>query len=186
MSRRHKKHPQFEIDYQFYLSQRYAFSFCGSDLKEVYKIQFPTDPEFFGVDEEGNQITWDFPYSENGKSAKECFYRLDSEGKRQPCREPQLLVEILTCKAGINLQIKIWAEGRAEYTLPLDELQEYINHYNCPDWVLKAVENQKTKILKEWAAEKKWEQHKFYLDAFTFHLGEVILENEKLLLKDSK
>lgn len=179
MSRRHKKHPQFEIDYQFYFSQRHQFNFCGADIKSAYQIQYPNDPESLGNDEDGSPILWAIPYSKEGKIAKECFYRLDSEGKRLPCFEPELLVELLTCKAGVNLQIKIWAEGRAEYTLPLDELMEYVEHFKCPDWVLKAVENQKQKILKEWIDERKWKQHKFYQDAFTFHMGGALQDIKK-------
>ena len=102
------------------------------------------------------------------------FFILDSEGKNNFCSEPQLLVEILTCKASINLQIKQWAQGRSEYILSKNEIEEYTNYYKCPEWVLISVESQKEKILKEWIADKKYLQHSFYKDALSFYLGELL------------
>lgn len=179
MSRRGRKgfSPQFERDYTFYLSNKNNFTFAGSDLKKDYGIQFPGEPDLTEKDDEGNDIVVPFPipYLPTGKSAKVCFYQLDSEGRCKPCAEPQLLVEILTCKAAINLQIKIWAQSRAEYTLSKFELQEYLDYYKAPEWVFKAIENQKLKILKEWAAEKKY-QLDFYKKSFELHLGEFLEE----------
>src|SRR5260221_9799710 len=121
MSRRGRKgfSPQFERDYTFYLSNKDNFTFAGSDLKFQYGIQFPGEPEPIEKDEDGkdNVVPFAIPYSPTGKSAKVCFYQLDSEGRCKPCAEPQLLAEILTCKAAINLQIKIWSQSRAEYSL---------------------------------------------------------------------
>ena len=171
MSRRGRKgfSPQFERDYTFYLSNKDNFTFAGSDLKIQYGIQFPGEPE--PVDKDGFAI----PYSPTGKPAKVCFYQLDSEGKCKPCAEPELLVQILTCKAAINLQIKTWAQSRAEYSLSKFELLEYLEHYKAPEWVFKAIENQKLKILKEWAAEKKYEAD-FYKRTFELHMGEFLEE----------
>ena len=149
--------PNFEKDYSFYFAQRNAFTFAGSDISKQYRIVF----------------------SEKGKTAKECFHKLDSEGKLLPCSEPQLLLELLICKAAVNLQIKLWAQSRAEYTLSLFELQEYMEHYQCPEWVLKAVENQKFKIIKEIVTSGKYKQHRFYADALALNLGET-LGNERL------
>ncbi len=154
---RRKFKPNFEKDYNFYLNQRHAFTFAGSDLSIQYPIKF----------------------SEKGKTAKECFHKLDSEGKLLPCSEPQLLLELLTCKAAINLQIKLWAQSRAEYTLSLFELKEYMEHYQCPEWVLKAVENQKGRILDELVDSGKYKQHKFYSEAIALNLGEAF-QNERL------
>lgn len=165
--------PAFERDYTFYLSNKDTFTFAGSDLKKDYGIQFPGEPEPF--DEEGKPLPFTVPYSATGKSAKVCFYQLDSEGKCKPCSEPELLVEILRCKASVNLNIKIWAQSRAEYTLSKVELLEYIEFYKAPEWVLKAIENQKLKILKEWAAEKKYESD-YYKRIFELHLGEILQE----------
>src|SRR5580698_5521857 len=120
MSRKNK-HPEFERDYQFYFENRYRFTFAGSDIKSL--VQYPREAESTSLDDEGNMVTipFSFPYSELGKTAKHCFYKADSEGKKLPCSEPELLVELLTCKAGVNLQIKMWAEGRADCTLSLAE-----------------------------------------------------------------
>lgn len=169
MSRRGRKgfSPQFERDYTFYLSNKDEFTFAGSDIKKDYGIQFPEEPE--------QEVPFRIPYSSTGKSAKVCFYQLDSEGKCKPCSEPLLLVEILTCKASINLQIKIWAQSRAEYSLSKFELLEYLEQYKAPEWVFKAIENQKLKILKEWGAEKKY-QLDYYKKAFELHLGEILQE----------
>ncbi len=160
--------PQFERDYTFYLSNKDKFTFAGSDLKKDYGIQFPGEPE-------QPDDPFRIPYSPDGKSAKVCFHQLDSTGKCKPCAEPQLLAEILTCKAAINLQIKIWAQSRAEWTLSKIELIEYLEEYKAPEWVLKAIENQKLRILKEWATEKKYEQD-LYKRTFTLHLGEILEE----------
>lgn len=179
MSRRGRKgfSPQFERDYAFYLSNKDNFTFAGTNIKKDYGIQYPGEPEPIEKNEDGiDEIKpFSIPYSPTGKSAKVCFFQLDSEGKCKPCSEPQLLVEILRCKASINLNIKTWSQSRAEFTLSKFELLEYMEFYKAPDWVFKAVENQKTKILKEWAAEKK---HKIdhYLIAFKLHLGEILEE----------
>src|SRR5689334_1468340 len=111
--------PQFERDYTFYLSNKDHFTFAGSDIKKDYGIQFPGEPEPIEKDEDGIEKPIPFPisYSSTGKSAKVCFFQLDSTGKCKSCSEPQLLMEILRCKASINLQIKTWAQSRAEYTL---------------------------------------------------------------------
>ena len=136
----------FERDYDFYLTNKNKFTFCGT-ITPKHKAIF--DP--------------------NGKSAKEVFYSIDSSGKNHPTKEPGLLDELLLCKAGVNFQIKQWAEGRVDGTLPLYELTgdgQVLNwlekdgeviavsggnireEFNLPEWVIKAVENQKEKILK--------------------------------------
>lgn len=163
-----KFNPNFERDYAFYFNNRTVFTFAGTDIKKDYRIQFPGEPDEF-MDGEA----WGIPYFQNGLNAKLCFYYLDSEGKRLPCSEPELLNQLLTCKASINLQIKMWAEGRAEYSLSLSELKEYMDEYKCPEWVLKAIENQKTKLLKQYAAEKKY-KNSFYMRSFELHMGEML------------
>lgn len=170
MSRRGKRKfsPQFERDYTFYLTNKDIFIFAGSNLKIDYGIQFP------GELEQPNN-TFSIHYSPDGKSAKECFHQLDSTGQCKLCSEPQLLAEILTCKAAVNLQIKTWAQSRAEWSISKFELQEYLDYYNAPDWVLKAIENQKLRILKEWASEKKY-QEDLYLKTFELHFGEILEE----------
>lgn len=175
---------QFERDFNFYFAQKDKFTFAGSDIKSYYNIQFPEDIIEKQISQDLEipvfvDIVYKFPYSLAGKSAKECFYDLDSSGKNNICSEPKLFVELLICKAAINLQIKSWAESRAEYTLSLNELEEYIDFYKAPDWVFLAVENQKTKILKN--TMKNYNNHKFNLDTATLHISELIKEesNEK-------
>jgi hypothetical protein len=153
MSRKRKYTVSFEKDYSFYFLQRHVFTFAGSDIRA-------SNPSLV--------------YNENGKTAKECFHKLDSEGKLLPCSEPDLLIELLTCKAAVNLQIKTWAQSRAEYTLSLFELQEMMEYYQCPEWVLRAVESQKDRILKEIVATGKYKQHPFYALALAYNLGETL------------
>lgn len=95
---------RFEQDYQFYLSSIGVFDFCGT-----------LNPKFEAV-----------PNGE--RTAKECFYLIDSRGKNTPCSEPELLNQLLLTKAAINFQIKQWAEGFAEGTLPLAELSKSYCH----------------------------------------------------------
>lgn len=114
---------KYERDYEFYYSQRNVFNFCGT-----------LTPKYTAV------------FDENGKSAKEVFYMIDSQGKNLPTNEPELLNELLLCKASINFQIKQWGEGRAKGITSLYELtEEYKNQYNLPEWVIVAVEKQKEK-----------------------------------------
>lgn len=161
--------PQFERDYSFYLAQKDVFTIAGSDIKLQYHIQFPEDPKL-----NENNDEWNIPYSATGKNAKTCFHQLDSRGKCGPCSEPKLLVQILTCKAAVNLQIKIWAQSRAEYTLSLDELKEYLTFFQAPDWALLAVEKQKIKIIQESVKSQAWKQHKIHITTFTFHMSEML------------
>ena len=179
MSRRGRKgfSPQFERDYTFYLANKDTFTFAGTDVKRDFNIQFPGESEPMEVDDDGTlkPLPFTVPYSPTGKTAKVCFHQLDSVGKCKPCSEPELLVQLLTCKSSVNLNIKIWAQSRAEYTLSKEELKECLEFYNAPEWVFKAIENQKQKILKEWAAEKKYEQG-FYRQAFELHMGEILEE----------
>jgi hypothetical protein len=128
--------PNFERDYEFYFSNKERFTFSGDDTKS--RVQYPKDVGKF-------EIT----YSPNGSTAKQCFYDLDSRGRCGFCSEPELLVQLLNCKASVNFHIKMWAEGRAEYTTSLSELEEMMQEYNAPYWVIKAVENQKIKLLKK-------------------------------------
>ncbi|HEY5268569.1 MAG TPA: hypothetical protein VII94_05630 [Candidatus Saccharimonadales bacterium] len=177
MSRRGGKNkfsPQFERDYTFYLSNKYNFTFPGSYIKRDYGIQFDGDKEII--------IPFSIPFSNKGKSAKVCFFSLDSTGKSKPCSEPELLVEILTCKAAVNLQIKIWSQSRAECTISLSEIREYMDFYQAPDWVLKAIENQKLKIIKEWVAEKKYESN-YYKRILADHMVEFLKETSKEILR---
>jgi len=137
----------FERDYKFYFDNIEHFTFCGTSTSKFKAIA-----------------------DENGKSAKEVFYSIDSEGKNLPTCEPELLDKLLMCKASVNFNIRQWAEGRADGTLPFCEFagdgetlewevkdgnpipiykKSMAIVYGFPDWVITAVENQKSKIHKE-------------------------------------
>ena len=99
----------FDRDYNFYFNNRKIFIFCGT------------------LDTKFNSI-----HAPNGVTAKEAFYFIDAQGKNKPTREPELLTELLLCKASINFHIKMWAESRADGTLPLVEFSKkrYIKAYS--------------------------------------------------------
>lgn len=109
MSKKYSK--GFERSYKFYYNNINNFTFCGTA---------EADREFVAISDI------------NGRTAKECFMRIDSNGINLPCCEPELLNKLLLCKAAINFQIKQWAEGRADGTLPLVEFskRELIRKYN--------------------------------------------------------
>lgn len=84
-------------------------------------------------------------------SALEAFYLIESKGfpKRLTTTDPDKLLKLLRTKAAINMQIKLWAEGRADGTLPKDELKSILKEYKAPQWVVEAVENQKYKYYEQ-------------------------------------
>lgn len=135
----------FERDYNWYLKYKDEFTFSGGDEYKKKVI-----------------------YCKNGRDAKYCFYKNDSEGKIVMTNEPKLLLDIYRCKASINFQIKQWAEGRADGTLPgiefsnaiRDKAQEYCRligiefgdyiitieeEFGLLPWMVDAVERQKVK-----------------------------------------
>lgn len=134
----------FERDYLFYLNNINTFTFCGT-LNTKHKAVF----------------------NENGKTAKEVFFMIESQGQNKPTCEPELLDKLLLCKASVNFHIKMWAEGCADGTLPDNEVfgdgletLEWVNNepvyvkslskrYGFPDWVLTAIYKQRNKILKK-------------------------------------
>lgn len=73
----------------------------------------------------------------DGYSALVCFATRDSTGERLPCREQPLLDKVWRGKQSANLQVKMWAEGVADATLPQAELITYCAGY--PPWVVRAV-----------------------------------------------
>jgi hypothetical protein len=113
----------FERDYNWYYKYRETFTFSGSMPRKIEN-------------------------SPSGKSAKECFHLYDSQGKIAPCREPDLLSEILLCKESVNFQIKEWAQDRAIGYLPLVEFETIIEEYELLEWMVNAVERQKCKYYK--------------------------------------
>jgi hypothetical protein len=127
-------------DFKFYLKNRKTFTFSGTLNKKHEAIK-------------GNA------------TALQAFYSIDTFGKNIATKHPNLLNAILQTKAAVNFQIKQWAQGRADGTLPLSEFigadgvetLEWVNgqpkyyssiveQYNLPQWVVDAVENQKKKF----------------------------------------
>ena len=112
----------FERDYNFYYNNRNVFNFCGG------------------------QTNYQAVPDEKGFSAKECLFSIDSNGRNIPCFEPELLNELLLCKASVNFNIKLWADGVKRGTLLSMDLLEIQQDYNCPIWVIEAVINQSKKL----------------------------------------
>ncbi|QRE03507.1 hypothetical protein [Flavobacterium psychrophilum] len=142
----------FERDFNFYSKNLIHFTFCGTLI-----------PKFKAIS------------NSKGKTAKQIFYQIESNGNNEPTSEPELLDKLLLCKASVNFMIKQWAEGRADGTLPLKELSKkryedlypkkkdtnkYLlvwennkpvyyddmeTYYQFPNWVIDAIENQKIK-----------------------------------------
>lgn len=82
-------------------------------------------------------------YSENGFSALECWYALDTLGKKLPCKEPDLLDRAIASKKTWNLSIKMMAEDWVNYLFFKEDLK------NLPIWVQKAIVNLAQKIAQE-------------------------------------
>ena len=83
----------------------------------------------------------------DGYSAIEAFAFKDSHGKNVPCKEPDLLKDVLCAKGYLNLHIKMWAEGVAEYLFLIEEFQS--DYPWLPDWVWEAVKRQSIKIRRQ-------------------------------------
>lgn len=118
-----KYKPRFEKDFLFYYNNRHHFTFAGSLVPEPI-------------------------FAEDGVDAKQAFWIFDSRGKISPCREPELLQELLICKKAINLQINMWAEGQEDCWIPISELLEVFIG-SVPEWVELAIRNQIQKVLKK-------------------------------------
>jgi hypothetical protein len=93
---------KFNRDYEFYLSNKVRFTFCGDDPDRIDDLVI--------VD------------MTSGVSAKESFKSYDSKGRTLPTYEPQLLKSIIICKKSINLHIKMWVEG-------YDDMMEGVDFY---------------------------------------------------------
>lgn len=134
-----------ERDFKFYLSNRHEFNFCGTS---------DADSRFKPV------------YDKNGVDGKKAFFSIENNGKNIPTKHPNILSALLLSKASVNFNIKMWAEGRAEGTLPLIEFSQRtaIDKYphleiefdgndmetkmKLPKWVVTAVENSKSQFYK--------------------------------------
>lgn len=104
----------------------------------------------------------------DGKDAKFCFYKIDTEGKIVGCKEPELLKQILKCKGSINFNIKQWVIGLEDYCGGYRTVEYFVNmkdlvwnkdgtftemsimeQYELLPWMIKSIENQRDKILKQ-------------------------------------
>ena len=109
----------FERDYNFYLRNIGKFSFIGSNISHLRP-----------------------PLGDS--SVKEAFHTYDSRGKLIPCEDPELFLELMFFKKGLNFWIKYWAEG-------FKDIQESISYYldilegDIPEWVYVSFENQVSK-----------------------------------------
>ena len=99
----------------------------------------------------GSTATYEFPESKTGLTPLQAFYVIESRGynNKISTTDAEKLKRILRTKAAINMQIKLWAEGRADGTLPKDELKSVLEEYKAPQWVTEAVENQKYKYYEQ-------------------------------------
>ena len=119
----------FDRDYNWYLSVSDIFSFDGT--KDYYN-------------KKGIEL---IQFDKNGKTAKECFYLYDTNGVIKPTCEPDKLKTLLKTKGSINLHIKMYAQDRANCSLPGIEFQQMCKEWGAPEWCVKAVETQK---MKHW------------------------------------
>lgn len=119
---RKKYSENFERDWNWYNKYKDEFTFSGA---------LPKDVEF----------------DKDGKTAKECFHRFDSEGKLLPCSEPELLQQIFNCKGAINMMIKEWGTDLTKgYLINFKEIKE---EFELLDWMVTAVERTSVKVFKE-------------------------------------
>lgn len=119
---------RFDEDYDFYLLNCNRYNFAGKDVVSEFKIIESCD----------------------GLSTKECFYHYDSSGTKEfICKDKDELIKIIICKASVNLHIKMYAEGFAEYSLSLKELKDIASEIKAPDWFLQAITKQAAKIISK-------------------------------------
>lgn len=122
-------------------------------MKKKYSKNFNRDFNFYKKNIKYFTFFGNYPpkvkYDELGKDAKRCFYIFDSTGKIIPTSEPKLLQDLIICKKSINFHIKMWAEGFAECTLLYSDIENIKEKYQCPKWVITAIENQGNRIRKK-------------------------------------
>lgn len=145
---------RFNKDFNWYLKVRNHFTFSGDILR---KDGHPLDIEF----------------SLSGVDGKQAYHTYDSTGKLLPTKHPNLLRVLLKTKASVNFQVKQWAIDRAKGELSKVEFMSdvsifckkpwswYVNEnksderwfleqsiefdLGLPEWVVNAVESQKSK-----------------------------------------
>lgn len=124
-----KYNPNFERDFNWYLSMRHKFNFDGVHLY---------------YNKNGESI---IQYDKNGVSGKEAFYIWDSMGKIKPTKHPNILFTLLKVKGSTNLHIKMYAEDRAACNINKLEFRALCIHFKSPQWFFDAVERQKFKYM---------------------------------------
>lgn len=122
---------RFNNDFSWYLKVRNVYNFDGHGPRTIQ-------------------------YDRKGLTGKKAFYYFDTYGKLESTKHPELLQRLLQTKGSINLHIKMYAEGRAEGTLPLNEFEEICENIKAPDWFYFAVERQKNKIYMKKYDENDW------------------------------
>jgi hypothetical protein len=110
----------FLRDWKFYISNADYFNFSGSLPPVVVH-----DPA--------------------GPCAQQAFHAYDSRGVLLATSEPDLLRRVLTCKASVNLHIKMWAEGVREGTMFPSDISQIVADTGAPTWVSEAVLRQANK-----------------------------------------
>lgn len=139
MDKRIKYSAPNDRDFLFYLRGRHIYTFCGTLTPHYEPL-----------------------YDKNGVDGKQAFFSIDNLGRNIPTKHPNLLRTLLLVKSSVNFHIKMWAEGRADGTLPLIEFSQRLVRekyapafeldgtdmevsMQLPEWVINAVENQKYK-----------------------------------------
>lgn len=87
-------------------------------------------------------------YHPNGVDGIEAFVQIDSYGVVRATRHPALLFSLLQAKASLNLHIKMYAEDRANGRLPRILFDAIAKEFEFKEWMINAVENQKTQYYK--------------------------------------
>lgn len=128
---RRKYSKRFESDWLWYKSV--ISIFCNDDCIKLFT---------------GGNRYENIKLDVNGVDAKKAFFVYDSHGRLVGTTEPKLLEDMMDCKASVNLHIKMYAEGRADGTLPKIEFINVCKSLKAPFWFYKAVEMQKYKYYK--------------------------------------
>jgi len=115
----------FTRDFEFYLRHRHEYNFSGSEFDYPNKMEMVIS-------------------STDGVTSKKALFDAEN-GYITPTKHPVTLKVLLKAKASINLQIKMWAQGRADFTLPKIEFKDF----DILPWMRKAVEHQKFKYYKD-------------------------------------
>lgn len=108
---------------------RQAFTFTGGKLRFKYK----TDA---------------INHNLNGCNGFIAYFKNESTGQIPPTRHPNILNTLFTVKASLNFQINEWAEDRASGLLPRICFDDIVKELQLPEWVVRAVENQKVTYYK--------------------------------------